>query len=247
VSGPLAARWPVLLLAVALLGAAGCEVHVGPTSVTRGSGNVKSESRSVSGFNHVIVDGVGTLNITQGGSESLTIQAEDNLLPLLDSNVSGGTLEIGPTPNAQVIPTKPIEYDLTVKQLQGVEVTGATDVKASSLDADQLNLTVTGASHMNLGRVTTGSLTVDVTGSGEVDLSGQAPKQTITISGSGKYLASNLASEQATVEVTGAGDCELRVSSHLSATITGSGHVTYTGTPTVDERITGAGTISKAG
>jgi hypothetical protein len=60
-------------------------------SVTRGSGQLTTESRPVSGFTKVELSGTGELTIEQTGTESLTISAEDNILPRLTSEVSGDT------------------------------------------------------------------------------------------------------------------------------------------------------------
>jgi hypothetical protein len=99
------------LLAVLLL--AGC-------TITRGSGQVSSESRQVSGFSKVELSGSGELKIEQTGTESLTISAEANVLPKIGSEVSGGTLMLGAKSNTKIIPTKPISYSLTVKDLTGL-------------------------------------------------------------------------------------------------------------------------------
>src|SRR5262249_45160714 len=61
------------LAALAALVLTGCDIHVGPVNVVRGSGNVKTESREVHDFDRVDVSGGGTLTITQGSTESLTI------------------------------------------------------------------------------------------------------------------------------------------------------------------------------
>jgi hypothetical protein len=240
-------RLPGLAVALAALGLAACDVHVGPAEVIQGSGNVRTESRDVHGFDAVALSGVGTLAVTQGSSEALTIQAEDNVLPRLRSDVQNGTLQLGPRPATEINVTRPIRYDLTVRQLSSISATGAAAVQASSLSAGQLAVSMTGASHADLGHVTATSLTVVVTGSGEVTVAGQAPVQTVTISGAGRYVASDLASQRATVTVTGAGDCAVQVSDHLAVTITGAGHVGYTGSPTVDEHVTGAGSVTRSG
>jgi hypothetical protein len=238
----------VAALAVLLvLGLAGCQAQVGSSTAARGSGTLKTESRSVSGFDRVSLSGVGTLTISQGANESLTIEAEDNLLPLLRSDVTGSLLQIGPRPGSQVLPTRPINYRLAVTRLRGVEVTGAADVKAATLSTDQLEVRVTGASQVDLARVTTASLSIDASGGSDVTVSGQAQRQTVTISGAGKYHASGLSSQEASLDVTGAGDCEVQATDRLSVTITGAGHVAYSGAPTIDEHVTGAGSITKSG
>jgi Putative auto-transporter adhesin, head GIN domain len=237
-------RLTLALGALAALVLTACEVHMGPVDVVRGSGNVKSESRDVHDFDRVGVSGTGTLTITQGSTESLTIHAEDNLLPLLHSDIEGGMLRLGPR-NVSIGPTQPIRYDLTVKQLKGVELSGAAAAEAASLQSDQLALRISGAGKTHIGRVTASSMTVDISGSGEVDVDGgEVPRQTITISGAGDYRAPALASQQATVNVSGAGSCAVRVSEHLSAKISGAGQVSYAGSPTVDQEVSGAGKVT---
>ncbi len=240
-------RTALLIGPLLAVGLAGCELQVGPAEVVQGSGNVKIESREVQGFDRVEVSGVGSLTITQGATEALTIQAEDNLLPRLRSTVENGTLQLAPTPGTEISPTKPIRYDLKVKQLRAIGLSGVPDVTAASLNADQLDLSVSGAGRMNLAHVAANTLAVHITGAGAVTVSGQAPQQKVSISGAGRYAAADLASQQATIDISGAGNCAVRASEHLSATISGAGHVTYRGSPTVEEHVSGAGSVTKAG
>ncbi len=232
------------LLALVL---AGCELRIGPADVVQGSGNVKTESREVQGFERVDVAGVGSLTIAQGATEALTIQAEDNVLPRLRSTVENGTLHLGPSPGTEISPMRPIRYDLKVKQLRAIRLYGGPDATAASLNADQLDLEVSGAGRMNLAHVAANDLTVQISGAGAVTVSGQAPQQTVSISGAGRYAAGDLASQRATINISGAGNCAVRTSEHLSANISGAGHVTYTGSPAVEEHVSGAGSVTKAG
>ena len=64
-------------------------------SVTTGSGNVVSESRNVSGFTKIDLSGAGEVTIDQNGTEALTIEAEDNLMSKVTSEVGDGTLRLG--------------------------------------------------------------------------------------------------------------------------------------------------------
>ena len=239
----------VLLIGPLLaLGLAGCELQIGPADVVQGSGNVKTESREVQGFDRVEVAGVGSLTITQGATEALTIQAEDNLLTKLRSTVENGTLRLAPRPGTQVSPTKPIRYDLKVRQLRAISLSGAPDVTAASLNGDQLDLDESGAGRINLTHITASALTVHISGAGAVTVSGQAAQQTVSISGAGRYSAPDLASQRATIDISGAGNCAVRVSDHLSASISGAGHITYTGSPTtVEQNVSGAGSVTKTG
>src|SRR5580693_9215027 len=101
------------LFAIALtLLAFGC----GTNSIV-GSGKQATEPRNISGFRAVEVKGSGQLTVEQTGMESLTITADDNLLPYLTSDVSGGRLTLGTKENAGISSSSPVLYRLTVKSL----------------------------------------------------------------------------------------------------------------------------------
>jgi hypothetical protein len=86
-----------------------------------------------------------------------------------------------------------------------------------------------------------------MSGSGIVTVSGQASRQTVSISGVGRYVAPDLASQQAVIDISGAGSSAVKVSDHLKVTVSGAGKVTYTGTPSLEQDISGAGSVSKTG
>ena len=94
-------------------------------SSTTGSGTLKTETRPVSNFSAIELSGSGNLVIEQTGTESLAIEAEDNILPLLTSDASAGTLHLGEKDNNIVMETKPISYRLTVRDLRSLTVSGS--------------------------------------------------------------------------------------------------------------------------
>ena len=71
----------------------------------KGSGKVITEPRTVSGFNAVLLKGAGALTIEENGTESLTISADDNLLPYVTAEVSGGRLTLSTKDNTSISPS----------------------------------------------------------------------------------------------------------------------------------------------
>ncbi len=215
------ARW---LMSLATLGLAlllsSCVVGVGGTI---GSGTSKTETRSVSGFTRVIFSGVGTLNIAQTGTESLMVSADDNVLPLLTSSVSGSTLTLGVKPGNSINPKRPIIYTLTVKRLTSVELSGAGVINAVGITTDALSVTLSGAGNMTV--------------------TGSARAQTVIASGVGSYSAKDFQTATTQVTSSGAGNAVVSASQTLSAVISGAGSVTYYGSPQVTQVISGAGSI----
>lgn len=213
-------RIQILLMAVAGL-AAGC----GMTPGIRGSGNVTTETRKVSGFKEVSLNGSGQLTLEQNGTESLTITADDNLLPYLTSEVSGNRLTLGTKEYTGISPSRDVVYKLTVKDLNEITVAGSGSADAKGIHTDQLK--------------------VVVAGSGSLSATGAADQQDIMIAGSGDYHGANVKSKGVTISIMGSGNAELDASDKLNATIMGSGDIKYSGNAIVSKNILGSGSIVK--
>ncbi len=193
-------------------------------SIVTTPGPTRTESRSVSGFTKVELAGSGDVNIDQTGSESLTIEAGDKVLPNLTSDVVGDTLVLGTKRGAVLSPGGRISYHLTVKDLTGLTVSGSGEVTAPKITSD--------------------TLSSDISGSGTITIGGSAPEQQLTISGSGSYEAGDLAGKTLRAEISGSGNAAVSVSDAIDVTISGSGSLTYAGDPTVQKDISGSGSIT---
>lgn len=210
-----------------------------------GSGNVVSEQRDVGDFNEVDLSGVGHLSITQTGSESLTIEAEDNILPLLTSEVFGRRLTLGSESGAHFSPKQPIRFILTVKDLSAVRISGAGNIEIPALGTSALRLEITGAGNMSINGLAADRLEVLLTGAGSATCAGEVRAQDARISGAGSYHANDLASMTARVTISGTGSAHVLVSEQLDARVSGVGSITYSGHPTVRKSVSGIGRISQ--
>ena len=200
-----------------------CISSAGPVETIQGSGNVVTEERVVSGFTAVSLQGVGELIIDQTGSESLSITADDNLLPYIETRVRGGKLIIRIQDKTLFNNVTELTYHVTVNAIDSVELDGAGNVEVSHLD--------------------TNNWRVNLSGTGSITASGKADKQDIEINGAGTYTADELTSQEATVRHSGAGMVVLQVSDQLDVHIDGLGTVEYIGNPTVTKTINGLGTV----
>ena len=208
----------------------GSNVQSSSSSLQKGdntseSGSVTSEQRDVSGFEEVELRGMGNLSIRQADSESLTVEAEEGVLPKIKIKVKNNRLIIGPKRNTTINTAEPIDYELTVENLSALEVSGSGDVEAEGINTDELVVTISGT--------------------GDVEISGEADSQNVDVSGSGDYQAEALESREASVDVGGSGSATVNVSDELDAEVSGSGSIEYIGEPTVRQDVSGAGEVSE--
>lgn len=207
----------VVFLGTVTLAAGAC----GKGSGIEGSGVSKTETRAVSDVSEVQLDGVGTLEIAQAPTTSLTVVADDNVLPLLTTRVDGGKLVIGCSKSVR--PKTGIVVRLTSPAIRSIALTGTGDVRVHGWHSDDLAVMVPGA--------------------GDIALDGAVQRLTVNVSGTGDVDAAKLVAKDATVDVSGAGDAKVNATGTLNASVSGAGSVRYTGGAQVTKHVSGVGAI----
>lgn len=202
-----------------------CCVLAAGCAVITGSGRVATEMREVSGFTQINLDGNGEVTIEEGDEETLTIEADDNVLSALTSEVSDGTLKLGTKQGTTIRTSNPIRYRVTMTELTGISLSGSGAVNGNDL--------------------TIRTVRIDISGSGTVNLSGSGEEQDIRLSGSGRYDGAQLSSAKVNAEISGSGEILVAVSAELRVDISGSGSVTYSGDPRIEQSISGSGRLIK--
>jgi hypothetical protein len=207
----------------------------------RGSGNLVTEERLISGFDQISLKGQGKVTLTQGDRQNLKIVADDNIMPLIETEVRNGKLEISHSKwNLQ--PTT-LDYFLTVKDLRGASIAGSGDIHGKDrFVSHEFYTDVSGSGNILLD-LKVDQLDSDISGSGSILLGGKANSYHASITGSGKINTYNLEAKDVSINITGSGDCRVSASEKLRAKITGSGDVRYKGSPRIIKKITGSGSV----
>lgn len=210
-----------------LLAAAGC-------GRTRDAGPATTAHRPISGVHAVQLETSGDLTINVGESESLTIDAGADVIDGLTSDVVDGTLVLGGKADAWFGGS--IRYTLTVTGLDRIELAGSGNITGAGVPTGNGTVGISGSGSATLSGLRLNDLTADLSGSGGATLTGSTSTAAVTISGSGDFDGSGLTTERATVDVIGSGRAQVDVSGTLTATVSGSGDVVYTGDPTSVQR-----------
>lgn len=237
----------LILVAALVLSACNVNIQIGNNEVITGSGKVITREIEVSGFDSVLLSGIGDLTITQGDTESLSIEAEDNIMAVLTNEVRGGQLNLGTQPNTTITPTKPIRYTLVVKDLSKLELSGLGNATLDGLTAGQLDLVISGSGNMGLANVKAEDVRVTISGLGSVEVTGAAPALTVALKGSGNFKGGDLAVKTAKVEISGLGSATVWAAESLDVKISGSGNLEYYGSPKVSQDISGLGHVENRG
>jgi hypothetical protein len=230
----------ILTIMIVLLSVATTScIYIGATV---GSGNVVTEERNVSGFDSISISSSMNLIIEQTGSESLKIEAEDNIIPLVKTSVIGKELVIR-LAFGSFISIKPINCYVTVKDLEGLKVSSSASANCKELTTDKLDINMSSSGRANLV-VHANELNANLSSSAVLKISGDAVKQSIKVSSSGNYEAENLLSKECTVRASSSGSATVNVSDLLNVNISSSGQVNYIGKPEIHQEISSSGSLN---
>jgi hypothetical protein len=215
-----------------------------------GSGVVETETHQLEEFNALVVEYPAEIVVRQGDSERVIIEAEDNLLPQLGTEVRGDTLYFESTErywDNRVNPTEPVFVTLTVIELKDLQFSTAGKLLVESLFTDSLELSISGAGDVTLEDLDAESLDFSLSGAGNAEADGIIDNLEMRISGMGNFNGGDLQTQNAEVRISGAGNATLWVEERLDANISGAGSIDYYGNPDINKNVSGVGSIDKIG
>lgn len=234
--------------------------------VVRGSRNLVTESREVSGFDSIVLTEYGDVILTQDGQESLTIETDDNIMQYVTSEVRDNTLYLG-VQELFWIRASRLVYTISVDDVVSMAVSGSGNIIAADIETDSLEVDISGSGNVHIGDLVadefvagiSGSgdirindlaaeeFVVKVSGSGSTEIAGEVLRQQIGISGSGEHDGRDLRSQVASVKISGSGNATVWAVDSLDARVRGSGSIDYYGNPKVEFNGSGSGNVKSRG
>ncbi len=210
----------------------------------KGNGNVVKQERNVSDFSGVEVGGAFRVFLTQGDEEKLIVEADENLLAVIETKVKGGTLVI--RTNETIKDFKELNIYLTFKKLDEMEINGACHLTGENkFRFDDLEFDCSGASKVEL-KLSASSLEADISGASKVQLFGSTEKTNMDVSGASVLDAYEFEIASCNIEVSGAAIAKIIVGDELSAEVSGAAKLRYKGNPKlISHEVSGAGSMKK--
>lgn len=214
----------------------------------KGTGTPSQETRPVGYFSEVVLTGLGSIQLEQGERPSLTVQADENLLPYLETKVEGDQLKLGIADGICIQQSDVgVTYFVTVKDLDLLYIIGAGDVQLDRFEAETLNIQLDGSAHISMNTLNVGSVETRFNGTGTIELAGYADSQSVHLNGVGQYQAGDLISESTQIELNGTGNVEVWAVDDLQVEMNGVGTVSYFGNPELSTSTSGLAGIIHLG
>ncbi len=181
-------------------------------------------TRSLPAFDEIAISGgYDKVILKEGGSESITIEAEGVNPEDIVTEVKGNTLNVKMKKGSYK--KSKINLSISYRSLKSVSNSGSSDIHAENpIKGDSFEFNSSGSGDFT-GAFDVKKLNINISGSSDMKLSGKADKQAYAISGSGDVDAAKLSGGEADVAISGSGDISLNVSGPVRSAVSGSGKV----------------------
>lgn len=216
------------------------------TKNIKGNGKKITENRSVSDYDKISVAGSFDVKLAKGKEGAISINADENLMEYIETEVKDGHLKIQPKKGYQISSTKTISITVPFDIVDAISLAGSGNLSSTDmLNVTDLKLSLAGSGGMNLP-VSVKNLSSHIAGSGNIKLSGNTEVLKCEIAGSGNLEGAALKATASHVNIAGSGNVKVHAVSEIYAKIVGSGDVIYTGNPTIEKlKSVGSGSIRK--
>jgi len=237
---------------------------VGCDGMVTGSGNLKTESYDHTDFTRVRVSSAVEYEITRSDSYQVSITADDNIFDYIQVSRQGTTLQIGLGTASFTNIT--VRAEITMPQLRSLDISGASRGSVSGFSStEDIDITVSGASYLDLTEMTAGDANIDITGASAVtgdlaavdvsfnvngasnlQLEGRASDIVVKADGASRVKLGGFTTYSVDISLDGASTGTINLVGKLDANLSGASKLEYIGEPTMGTiDISGASTLNK--
>lgn len=208
----------------------------------KGEGAKVTKTLDVASFDGFTMAVSGNVYLKQGSKQSVTIEAQQNIIDNIVTEVADKQWKIKFDKNVRQ--HDGIKIYITIPTLTKAYVSGSGDIigETKFTGLDNLTTGISGSGDIRLD-VEAKDIDGKISGSGNVKLTGSANALSISISGSGDFYADGLKTQNGTITISGSGDCTVDAADALTVRVSGSGDVKYKGRPRLSAKVSGSGDV----
>jgi len=209
-----------------------------------GSGKEVDVARQVGAFSVLRLDSSVDVHARQGATPSVSVHADDNIEPLIETAVEGDALVVRMKKGTSYSTHHKVVVDVVFTTLTAAQQHGSGDLHIDKLTGPKFESSIAGSGDLQIDSAQVGTFALSVAGSGDVAISGSADEARFGVAGSGDIDARNFTAKKVSVSISGSGDAHVNATEAIDARVAGSGDITYSGHPhDVSRRVSGSGSV----
>ena len=227
---------------------AGTSDWLGGGERVQGNGKIQKQTRALGHFTGVSLNLPATTELRIGNTESITIEADENILPMIEAVIEDGSLKIRPIKRNLSLQTRNMKIVVQAKDVNRIALGGSGSIDSDALRGSKLQFDLGGSGSIKVKGIEGDAVSVTLGGSGDFStVGGKAGTVSISIGGSGDVDLGRVRASAASVSVAGSGEAIVWPKDSLSVTVAGSGDVSYYGDPKVSKTVVGSGGTRRLG
>ena len=217
---------------------------LGGENKIKGNGNVITASRTVTGFEGVSLGGSFEVQLVKGEEGKITIKAEGNIIPYIETAVEGNHLKIHYKKNTTIKTKKKVIVTVYFSNLESVSIGGSGKLSSTeTIKTTNFDVNIGGSGKIIL-EVEATKVKASIGGSGDLLLSGTTKELNCKIAGSGSIQSYKLTTDELYATIEGSGSIKTTVKTKIKVKVAGSGSVYYKGNPKqINTKIVGSGNV----
>ena len=195
----------------------------------RGSGNIIKDTRQISEFTSMSVSGSIKVEVKTGAVRSLTVEADDNIMPYVVTNVSDKNLSIK-LKGINNLRNASVRIYIVVPILYKISTSASAEVRSSDVltNSDKISFTASSGSLINVN-VDAPSVAAGGSSGADIILTGRTKSLTAESSSGSSVNLFDLKAEDATASASSGAKISVFGSVKLKTSASSGGNVNYKG------------------
>ncbi|MEM7573923.1 MAG: head GIN domain-containing protein [Bacteroidota bacterium] len=225
-------RLTALLFCVALLtSAVNAQGRWGNNRQITASDNVETQTRNVDGFSEIKVCCSIEVDVHQSNTFRVEVEAADNILQYIVTEVRGSRLHIGFEDNINIRNNSKVRVTVHMPRLEEVSASSSSKLLGqSTFRGGNLRLECSSSAKINLD-FEGERVNADVSSSGRIELEGSADRLRVNSSSGSSVHAFDLATQNVDAHASSGSNIRVHASSSLDARASSGATVKYRGNP----------------
>ena len=214
--------------------------------VITGSGNIITDKRAPGNFTGISVGGDFEVELINGPSAEVTVEADDNVMPYIETRVNGSILKIR-TKNLHSYSNVHMKVYITAPDITDITVSASASLFAKDVLKSDGRLSFHASS--------SGSITAEVdapevdnsaSSAGTIKISGKTKSYSADASSGANLKATDLLSENTRVNASSGASAHVHASINLTANASSGGNISYHGGANVQKTTSSGGSVNRS-
>ncbi|WP_059025630.1 head GIN domain-containing protein [Gabonibacter massiliensis] len=211
----------------------------------KGSGNIVTEERNVALFDKIKASRSIHVFLTQGENFTVKVEAEDNILPYIETNVLNHLLHLTLQEGINVKSREDIKVHVTLPKITALHASTSGKIKSTATwQVDNLDLNASTSGEIEIA-VDANQIDIKASTSGEISLKGTTNVLNARASTSGDIDAIELIAKEVSAQASTSAEIRIHAVNHLEYTASTGGEVHYKGSPLLNGRVSTGGEIKR--